>query len=102
MTHCLTVCIGYKFSTGQVFLGYTIRSKPRLHTSHKNDKHMFANMFFKLSRYGLVSISLLWSQVLIDIESFKVLLEASSQACSAIVSTIWRPDFRKGSLFNEA
>ena len=33
--------------------------------SRKDRKHLFANMFFfKLSRYGFVSISLQWSQVL--------------------------------------
>ena len=32
--------------------------------THQDRKHLFANMFFKLSRYGLVSISLQWSQVL--------------------------------------
>ena len=29
--------------------------KPDLHISHKDRKHMFANMSFKLSKYGLVS-----------------------------------------------
>ena len=31
--------------------------KPGLHISRKDRKHLFANMFFKLSRYGLDSIS---------------------------------------------
>ena len=32
--------------------------KPGLHISRKDRKHMFAIMFFELSRYGLVNISL--------------------------------------------
>ena len=32
--------------------------KPGLHISRKDRKHLFANMFLKLSRYGFVSILL--------------------------------------------
>ena len=74
--------------------------KPGLHLIRKDRKHLFASMFFKLSRYGLVSIpfaiitSIDVSQEIFAngyIESFKILFEASSQACSATVTTIWRP-----------
>ena len=38
--------------------------------------------------------SIVVSQEIFAIESFKILFEASSQACSAIVTTIWRPGLR--------
>ena len=48
----------YRLSTTLFYavIGNTI--KPGLHISHKHRKHMFVNMYFKLSRYGLVYISL--------------------------------------------
>ena len=38
---------------------------PGLHISCKDRKHIVANIYFKLYRYGLVSKSLEWSKVLI-------------------------------------
>ena len=32
--------------------------KPGFHISRKDRKHMFANMYFELSRYSLITISL--------------------------------------------
>ena len=37
--------------------------KPDFHISRKDRKFLFADMFFKLSRYGLVSKELQWSQL---------------------------------------
>ena len=36
---------------------YAIQFKPGLHNSRKDRKHMFGNMFFRMPRYGLLSIS---------------------------------------------
>ena len=74
---------------------------PGLHISHKD--RMFAIMFFELFRYDLVAMSLYngrkyWSFTRNICnryyDSFNILFEASSQTCSAMVTTIWRPGWR--------
>ena len=74
---------------------------PGLHISRKDRKHVVADTLFKL-------FSMLWSPHSCNdrrysyftrnicnrcIYSLKILCEASSEACSAIVTTIWRPSF---------
>ena len=51
----------------------------------------------------MISIDVSQEILAIDIggDGFKILSEASSQACSAIVTTIWRPGFKDNCLIIE-
>ena len=72
-----------------------------LHISRKDRKNMVANTFFILSRMPWSSRSCndcRYSYFRRNIcnrcvDSLKILFVASSGACSAIVTTIWRPGF---------
>ena len=42
-----------------------METKPGLRISRKDCKHMVGNVYFKMYGYGLLSLALEWSQVLI-------------------------------------
>ena len=73
--------------------------KPGLRISRKDRKHRLENMFLSFpavawSLYGSNDHrhwSLTRNICNQCAENFKILFEASSQACSAILTTIWRP-----------
>ena len=66
------------------------------HMSREDHKHMFANVYFKLSSDGFVSTLLQRSQVLffykkysqLYVHNLKIIFEVSSQACFAMFTTI--------------
>ena len=77
--------------------------KPGLHIICKDRKAWIWEHFFKLRRCDLVSIWSLndhrhWSLTRNIcnryVGSFKILFEASSHACSAALTTVWKPGFK--------
>ena len=76
--------------------------KPGLHISRKDCKHMVGNVYFKIT--DMACSPYRWNDRKFWYftrnffncypDSFEVLFEASSQACSAILTTIWRPGLR--------
>ena len=77
--------------------------KPGLHISRKDRRHMVANTFFSFSR---MLSRLVWTSHSCNdqryayftrnicngcADSLKILFRALSEACSAIVTIIWRP-----------
>ena len=78
---------------------FELKAKSGLHISRKDRKHMFANRFQSFHVCFGLHIVVMIAGIHISQDIFAIDM---SQACSVIVTTIWRPDLTKIKLHHKS